>query len=137
MTELGFRHELRHPHVFLPDYTLRTLGHSIDDEFTERYTGKERQGEIEDIVTIMSNAPEQIQALQRIELNSRVMARKPVIRGTRIPVHLLVRLMGRGRSEAMLLADYPSLQPDDLRAALLYAAQVLSNDTIMLLAAPR
>jgi len=62
--------------------------------------------------------------LQRISINPRVMAGKPVIRGTRIPVELIVRMMAQGIPESDILREYPRLQPDDIRAALAYAAQV-------------
>ncbi len=61
---------------------------------------------------------------QRIELNPNVMLGKPIIRGTRIPVELVVRLLGQGISESEILQQYSRLQPEDIRAALLYAAQV-------------
>ncbi len=68
----------------------------------------------------------------RIEINPAVMLGKPVIRGTRIPVELLIRKLGEGASEADLLEAYPRLTREDLRAALAYAAAVLANETIML-----
>jgi uncharacterized protein (DUF433 family) len=69
--------------------------------------------------------------LQRIEVDPGVMAGKPVIRGTRIPVELIVRMLGEGVAEADLLEQYPRLQPDDIRAALIYAARVLGNEEIL------
>ena len=65
--------------------------------------------------------------IQRIEVDPGIMVGKPVIRGTRIPVELIVRLLGEGVTEAELLEQYPRLQADDIRAALTYAARVLSN----------
>ncbi|MCE9581029.1 MAG: DUF433 domain-containing protein [Planctomycetes bacterium] len=58
----------------------------------------------------------------RIEMNPAVMLGKPVIRGTRIPVELLLRKLSEGATERDLLEGYPRLTPDDLRAALAYAA---------------
>jgi uncharacterized protein (DUF433 family) len=69
--------------------------------------------------------------VQRIEVDPAVMAGKPVIRGTRIPVELIVRMLGEGVAEADLLEQYPRLQPDDIRAALIYAARVLGNEEIL------
>jgi uncharacterized protein (DUF433 family) len=71
--------------------------------------------------------------LERIERNPAVMVGKPVIRGTRIPVDLLVRLIAQGISEEEILRQYTRLQPEDIQAALLYAAQhshtgVIPND---------
>ena len=59
---------------------------------------------------------EQLQ--QYVELNPNVMAGKPVIRGTRIPVELVIRLLAQGKSESEVLQQYPRLQPEDIRAAL-------------------
>lgn len=57
----------------------------------------------------------------RIEIDANVMMGKPVIRGTRIPVELILRKLGEGATEAELLDAYPRLQPEDIRAALRYA----------------
>jgi uncharacterized protein (DUF433 family) len=57
----------------------------------------------------------------RIEIDANVMMGKPVIRGTRIPVELLLRKLGEGATEAELLDAYPRLQAEDIRAALRYA----------------
>jgi len=67
---------------------------------------------------------------QRIALDPRVMTGKPVIRGTRIPVELIVRMLAQGISEAEILKEYPRLQPQDIRAALAYAARVLTQDEV-------
>jgi uncharacterized protein (DUF433 family) len=68
--------------------------------------------------------------LTRIAVDPKVMAGKPVIRGTRIPVDLLIRMYGQGMSEAEILAEYPRLQSEDLRAAFLYAAQVVAQEDV-------
>jgi uncharacterized protein (DUF433 family) len=68
--------------------------------------------------------------LDRINMNPKVMAGKPVIRGTRIPVELIVRMVAQGIPEADILREYPRLQPDDIRAALSYAADVLAQEDI-------
>ena len=68
----------------------------------------------------------------RIEINPDVMLGKPVIRGTRIPVELIVRKLGEGATEADLLDAYPRLTSDDIKAALKYAADTLAHETILL-----
>jgi uncharacterized protein (DUF433 family) len=68
----------------------------------------------------------------RVEVNPAVMLGKPVIRGTRIPVELIVRKLGEGATEADLLDAYPRLTRGDIQAALLYAADALSHETILL-----
>ncbi len=67
---------------------------------------------------------------QRICVDPKVMVGKPVIRGTRIPVELIVRMMSQGVSEQDILQEYPSLQPEDIRAALAYAADVLAHEDV-------
>jgi uncharacterized protein (DUF433 family) len=69
---------------------------------------------------------------ERIEINPRVTLGKPIIRGTRITVELLVRKLGEGASEADLLADYPHLSSEDVRAALRYAADSVGHEEIYL-----
>lgn len=61
----------------------------------------------------------------RIEINPRVMMGKPVVRGTRIPVELLLRKISEGATEGDLLDAYPRLQREDIRAAIGYAADTL------------
>ena len=68
----------------------------------------------------------------RIEINPDVMLGKPVIRGTRIPVELVIRKMGEGATEADLLDAYPRLTREDIHAALAYAADSLAHETILL-----
>ena len=70
--------------------------------------------------------------LDRIEINPDVMLGKPVIRGTRIPVELILRKLSEGVSEADLLDAYPRLTIADIHAALAYAAQALAHETIIL-----
>ena len=59
--------------------------------------------------------------LQRIEVNPKVMVGKPVIKSTRIPVELILRLLAQGITVEELLEDYPHLAKEDIQAALLYA----------------
>lgn len=58
----------------------------------------------------------------RIEINPRVMLGKPVIRGTRIPVELILRKLSEGASETDVIDAYPRLTREDIRAATHYAA---------------
>ena len=68
----------------------------------------------------------------RIEINPNIMLGKPVIRGTRIPVELILRKLSEGSTEADLLDAYPRLRKADIRATLAYAANMLAHDTIVL-----
>ena len=72
----------------------------------------------------------------RIEVNPDVMVGKPVIRGTRVPVELIVRKVGEGATDADLLDAYPRLTVEDIRAAVLYAAHVLAHEDILPIAGP-
>lgn len=60
--------------------------------------------------------------LQRITRNPEVMGGKPCIRGTRVTVGTILGLLAGGHDEAEVLEAYPYLEPDDIRAALSYAA---------------
>jgi uncharacterized protein (DUF433 family) len=68
----------------------------------------------------------------RIEINPEIMLGKPVIRGTRIPVELILRKLSEGATEAELLDAYPRLTTTDIQAALAYAADSLAHETILL-----
>lgn len=70
------------------------------------------------------------QVLERIEMNPRVMLGKPVIKDTRIPVELIVRMVAQGIPEANILAEYPRLELADIRAALSYAAMVVAQEDV-------
>lgn len=60
--------------------------------------------------------------LERITFDPEVMGGKPCIRGMRVTVGTIVGLLAAGRTEADILKAYPYLEPEDLRAALAYAA---------------
>lgn len=68
--------------------------------------------------------------LRRITINPQVMIGKPVIQGTRIPVELIVRMVAQGIPNDEILREYPRLKPEDIRAALTYAAEVLSHEDV-------
>jgi uncharacterized protein (DUF433 family) len=65
--------------------------------------------------------------LDRIMINSEVLSGKPVIKGTRIPVYLIVELLASGMTEKEILRQYPSLRIEDVKAALLYASKCVEN----------
>lgn len=69
----------------------------------------------------------------RVEINPGVMQGKPVIRGTRVPVELLLRKLAEGATVADLLNAYPRLSEDDIRAALAFAADTIAHDTVLVL----
>ena len=61
---------------------------------------------------------------ERIVSNPKVMFGKPVVRGTRITVELLLRKTAAGMTEAEIVAHHPHLTPEDIRAAVAFAASV-------------
>ena len=71
------------------------------------------------------------QLLQRIDQSPRVMAGKPVIRGTRLTVEHIVNLLAHGASEQEILDEYDGLTPEDIQACLLFAAQCLQSTFAM------
>jgi len=77
------------------------------------------------------------QLLQRITLDPEIMAGKPVIRDTRVPVELIVRMLAQGIAEPDILHEYPRLQPEDVRAALAYAAQTIAHEDVFPTPAPK
>ena len=68
---------------------------------------------------------------QRIEMNPDIMDGKPVIRGTRVPVELVLRKLGAGMSPEVILADHPRLTLDDIRAVQAFAADYLADEDIV------
>jgi uncharacterized protein (DUF433 family) len=68
---------------------------------------------------------------ERIEINPNIMDGKPVVRGTRIPVELVLRKLGAGISAEAILADHPRLTQDDIRAAQAFAADYLADEDIV------
>jgi uncharacterized protein (DUF433 family) len=70
----------------------------------------------------------------RIEVNPKVMMGKPVIRGTRLTVEMIVRKLSEGATDADLLAAYPRLTQEDIRAALGYAADTVAHEETLFIA---
>lgn len=68
----------------------------------------------------------------RIEINPKVMLGKPVIRGTRVTVELILRKLGEGATHRELLEAYPNLTQIDLQAAITFAADTLAHDETVL-----
>ena len=68
--------------------------------------------------------------MDRIELNPKVCNGKPVIKGTRIPVSVILEQIADGETWDALLAGYPELKKKDIQAALLYARASLDHTEI-------
>jgi uncharacterized protein (DUF433 family) len=63
----------------------------------------------------------------RIEIDPDIMVGKPVVRGTRITVELIVRRFADGYTLADILEDYPPLTAEDVTAALAFAADAVAR----------
>jgi uncharacterized protein (DUF433 family) len=83
-----------------------------------------------DILTSKS-IKENAMQYERIEINPDIMDGKPVIRGTRVPVELVLRKLGAGMPPEAILVDHPRLTHDDIRAAQAFAADYLADEEIV------
>ena len=72
----------------------------------------------------------QASLLERVIVDPKVMTGKPIIRGTRIPVDLIVRMAGQGITDSEILREYPRLTVADIRAAVSYAAEVVAGEDV-------
>lgn len=70
------------------------------------------------------------QLLQRITADREIFGGKPIIRGMRISVELILSLLSQGETVDDLLADYPGLESEDVRACLAYAHAVIAQDSL-------
>jgi uncharacterized protein (DUF433 family) len=68
--------------------------------------------------------------LERIVANPKIMGGKPIVKGTRITVEQVLKLLAQGLTTPEILKDYPHLSKDDIAAVLLYAAKVASEEEI-------
>jgi uncharacterized protein (DUF433 family) len=68
--------------------------------------------------------------LERITFNEAVLRGKPVIRGLRISVEMILELLAKGTPEQEILEDYPELEAADVQAALLYAYQMVAGEAV-------
>ena len=74
------------------------------------------------------------QLLERISLNPKVLAGKPLIHGTRLSVEFILNLLAHGASESEILDEYGGLATEDIRACLLFATRSLESTALMPLA---
>ena len=66
-----------------------------------------------------------------IESNYNIMLGKPVIKGTRITVELILKKLSEGATSAQLIETYPNLSNEQINACLAYASDVISNELIL------
>jgi uncharacterized protein (DUF433 family) len=69
--------------------------------------------------------------LERITLSPKVMMGKPVIKGTRLTVELILNLLAHGATTAEIIDEYSGLKPEDIQACLLFAGESLSRTDFM------
>lgn len=69
----------------------------------------------------------------RIEVRPDVMLGKPVIRGTRVPVEMILRRIAEGATEDSVIASYPHISREDVRAAVAFAADEIAHTESMII----
>jgi uncharacterized protein (DUF433 family) len=70
----------------------------------------------------------------RIAIDPNTLVGKPIIKGTRLAVEFLLELLAENRTHEQILRDYPQLTPEDIQAALHYAAETLKQEHVYPLA---
>ena len=68
--------------------------------------------------------------LKRITVNPEIFGGKPIIRGMRISVELILSLLAQGETPEAILDDYPDLGPEDICACIAYAHAVIARDSL-------
>ncbi len=74
-----------------------------------------------------------VEVMDRIVIDPEVLSGQPVVKGTRIPVYLIIEFLGNGLIEKDILWEYPTLKKEEIKAALLYAAKCVENRKIVTL----
>lgn len=69
--------------------------------------------------------------LQRITFDQRILHGKPVIRGLRLSVEMILELLAKGASRHEILEDYPELELEDIQAALSYAQHLVAGEVVL------
>ncbi len=72
----------------------------------------------------------QAKLLERITVDLGILGGKPIIRGMRLSVELILSLLAQGETSEDLCADYPDLEPEDIQACLAYAHAVVADDSL-------
>lgn len=69
----------------------------------------------------------------RISIDPNISFGKPCIKGTRIPVYMILELIEAGYTAERILTDcYPQLTPEDIRAAVHYAVGIIKNEDVLI-----
>lgn len=67
---------------------------------------------------------------ERIAIDPEVLVGKPVVKGTRMSVEFVIDLLARGWTQDQVLSEYDHLRPEDIRACLAYAREVLTSERV-------
>ncbi len=67
---------------------------------------------------------------EHISIDPKVLVGKPVVKGTRLAVELIIDLLGKGWTQEQILDSYPNLTAEDVRACLAYASEVLHAERV-------
>lgn len=68
--------------------------------------------------------------LTRVEINAAILQGKPIIRGTRISVELIVKLAAQRWTDEQIIREYPMLKKEDIKEALQYAEKLVQNEEV-------
>ncbi len=68
---------------------------------------------------------------KRVVIDERIMLGKPIIKGTRVTVEAIIRRLAEGFTLKEVVEEYPKLNEEDVKAALNYAAKLISNEEII------
>jgi len=66
----------------------------------------------------------------RITIDPKIMVGKPVVKGTRIPIYIVLNLLGDGYTHKEIIEDYPDLTKQDILAAIKFAAQFTNFEEV-------
>jgi len=72
----------------------------------------------------------EIKLLERITADPAIFGGKPIVRGMRISVELVLSLLAQGETAEAIRADYPDLDAEDIRACIAYAHAVIAHDSL-------
>lgn len=73
---------------------------------------------------------DELKLLERITVNPRIFGGKPIIRGRRLAVEHVLGMMAAGDTADTIIEGYPWMEPDDIRACLLYARRRVAQERI-------
>ena len=65
-----------------------------------------------------------------IEINPAILTGKPIIRDTRIPVELVIKLVAQRWTDEQIIKEYPMLTKEDIQEALLYVERLIQNEEV-------